>query len=41
MHRLVLKTRKAKINKNHHALYTAFSFKVANSSAQNGPNWLT
>jgi len=41
MHKLVLTTKKAKINKNHQALYTALSLRVANTSAQKGPNWFT
>ena len=41
MHRLVLITRKARISRNHQALYTALSFSAMNSPAQNGPNLLT
>ena len=41
MHSDVLVTKNARISKNHQALYTALSLSAANSSAQNGPNWLT
>jgi hypothetical protein len=41
MHSDVLTTRKARISRNHQALYTALSLSARNSSAQNGPNWLT
>ena len=41
MQRDVLTTKKARISKNHHALYTALSCKAPKSSAQKGPNWFT
>ena len=41
MHSEVLVTKKARINRNHQALYTAFRLIAMNSWAQNGPNWFT
>ncbi|XHO06172.1 hypothetical protein ACEQUB_03084 [Ralstonia syzygii] len=41
MHSEVDTTRNARISRNHHALYTVGSVSVRNTSAQNGPNWLT
>ena len=41
MHSVVLTTRKARISRNHHELYTFCRDSMWNRSAQNGPNWLT
>ena len=41
MHKDVLMTRKARISKNHQALYTEYKLAAPNTWAQNGPNWLT
>ena len=41
MHSEVLVTRKARMSRNHQALYTVGRFAAEKTPAQNGPNWLT
>ena len=41
MHREVETTRKARISKNHQALYTVFRLSTLKTCAQKGPNWFT